>query len=85
MQTRELETFIHEFMSRSFALIESSSLENTTVVDRENENMNIEENMVEIGLASAFKTILMQAHPDLFDVRQTKKTYIYIQKNIYFG
>ena len=72
-------------MSRSFALIESSSLENTTVVDRENENMNIEENMVEIGLASALKTILMQAHPDLFDVRQTKKTYIYIQKNIYFG
>lgn len=51
---------------RCFSLIENSSLENPTRLDRDTDKMNTEENILEVGLASTFSSILAQCSPDIF-------------------
>lgn len=57
-----------QFMDRCFALIENSTLEQITQLDRETEKMNRDENMLEMGLSSTFSAILTQAHPKIYQV-----------------
>lgn len=65
-QTAGFEDFVLQFMDRCFALIDNCQLEQITSQDREQEKMNREENMLEMGLSSTFSAILTQAHPKLY-------------------
>ena len=68
MQTAGFEDFVLQFMDKAFALVESCTLSQTTQLDRETESMNREENLIEMGLSSTFKSILGQSHPKIFEV-----------------
>lgn len=68
LQTAGFEDFVLQFMDRCFALIENSTLEQITQLDRETEKMNRDENMLEMGLSSTFSAILTQAHPKIYQV-----------------
>ncbi|KAK4321981.1 hypothetical protein Pmani_007247 [Petrolisthes manimaculis] len=77
LQTAGFEDFVLQFMDRCFALIENSTLEQITQLDRETEKMNREENMLEMGLSSTFSAILTQAHPKIYQVAlQRLQTFI---------
>ncbi|CAN7938235.1 unnamed protein product [Ixodes hexagonus] len=66
LATAEFEDFVLQLMGRCFSLIENSSLENPTRLDRDTDKMNTEENILEVGLASTFSSILAQCSPDIF-------------------
>ncbi|XP_064483757.1 proteasome activator complex subunit 4-like [Ornithodoros turicata] len=66
LATAGLEDFVLQFMGRCFSLIENSSLENPTRLDRDTEKMNAEENILEMGLASTFSFILTQCSPEIY-------------------
>ena len=55
-------------MDKAFALIESSTLSQTTQLDRETEYISREESMIQMGLSTAFKGILSQGHPKIYQV-----------------
>lgn len=55
-------------LCRCFALIDSSTLEQTRV-ETETEKMTHLESLVELGLSSTFSTILTQCSLDIFKVR----------------
>ena len=55
-------------MCRCFALIDSSTLEQTRE-ETETEKMTHLESLVELGLSSTFSTILTQCSLDIFKVR----------------
>ncbi|XP_042231597.1 proteasome activator complex subunit 4-like isoform X2 [Homarus americanus] len=77
LQTAGFEDFVLQFMDRCFALIENSTLEQITQLDRETEKMNREENMLEMGLSSTFSAILTQAHPKIYQAAlQRLQTFI---------
>ncbi|XP_045600493.2 proteasome activator complex subunit 4 isoform X1 [Procambarus clarkii] len=77
LQTAGFEDFVLQFMDRCFALIENSTLEQITRLDRETEKMNREENMLEMGLSSTFSAILTQAHPQIYQAAlQRLQTFI---------
>lgn len=77
LQTASFEDFVLQFMGRCFTLIENSTLEQITQLDRETEKMNREENMLEMGLASTFSAILTQAHPRIYQAAlQRLQTFI---------
>lgn len=77
LQTAGFEDFVLQFMDRCFALIENSTLEQITQLDRETEKMNREENMLEMGLSSTFSAILTQAHPQIYQAAlQRLQTFI---------
>ncbi|KAK8724601.1 hypothetical protein OTU49_011168 [Cherax quadricarinatus] len=77
LQTTGFEDFVLQFMDRCFALIENSTLEQITQLDRETEKMNREENMLEMGLSSTFSAILTQAHPQIYQAAlQRLQTFI---------
>ncbi|XP_061414922.1 proteasome activator complex subunit 4 isoform X2 [Lethenteron reissneri] len=63
--TAEFEDFVLQFMDKCFALVESSTLEQTRE-ETETEKMTHVESMVELGLSSTFSTILMQASPQIY-------------------
>ncbi|KAK7086905.1 Proteasome activator complex subunit 4 [Halocaridina rubra] len=77
LQTASFEDFVLQFMDRCFALIENSTLEQITQLDRETEKMNREENMLEMGLSSTFFAILTQSHPKIYkSALQRLQTFI---------
>ncbi|XP_068219564.1 proteasome activator complex subunit 4-like isoform X1 [Palaemon carinicauda] len=77
LQTASFEDFVLQFMDRCFALIENSTLEQITQLDRETEKMNREENMLEMGLSSTFSAILTQSHPKIYKAAlQRLQTFI---------
>jgi proteasome activator subunit 4 len=68
LATAQFEDFVLQFMDRCFVLIENSSLEHTNRLDQDNERMNTEEGIIEVGLASTFGSILLQCSPPIFEV-----------------
>lgn len=68
LATAQFEDFVLQFMDRCFVLIENSSLEQTNRLDQDNEKMNTEEGIIEVGLASTFGSILLQCSPPIFEV-----------------
>ncbi|CAL4101951.1 unnamed protein product, partial [Meganyctiphanes norvegica] len=77
LQTAGFEDFVLQFMDRCFSLIDNSQLEQITSQDREQEKMNREETMLEMGLSSTFSAILTQAHPQLYQAALRRlKTFI---------
>ncbi|XP_046884684.1 proteasome activator complex subunit 4A isoform X1 [Hypomesus transpacificus] len=67
----EFEDFVLQFMDRCFALIDSSTLEQTRE-ETETEKMTHVETLVELGLSSTFSTILTQCSMDIFKVALEK-------------
>ncbi|KAM3863185.1 LOW QUALITY PROTEIN: proteasome activator complex subunit 4A [Diretmus argenteus] len=67
----EFEDFVLQFMDRCFALIDSSTLEQTRE-ETETEKMTHLESLVELGLSSTFSTILTQCSMDIFKVALNK-------------
>ncbi|KAL4641227.1 proteasome activator complex subunit 4 [Arapaima gigas] len=67
----EFEDFVLQFMDRCFALIDSSTLEQTRE-EMETEKMTHLESLVELGLSSTFSTILTQCSMDIFKVALEK-------------
>ncbi|KAM9803831.1 proteasome activator complex subunit 4A [Neosynchiropus ocellatus] len=67
----EFEDFVLQFMDRCFALIDSSTLEQTRE-ETETEKMTHVESLVELGLSSTFSTILTQCSLDIFKVALDK-------------
>ncbi|XP_078590168.1 proteasome activator complex subunit 4-like isoform X2 [Branchiostoma floridae x Branchiostoma japonicum] len=64
--TAGFEDFVMQFMDKCFALIENSTLEQTTTLDTLMDKMSNQEGMVEIGLTSTFSTILTQSSPAIY-------------------
>ncbi|XP_063300040.1 proteasome activator complex subunit 4 [Pelobates fuscus] len=69
--TAEFEDFVLQFMDRCFALIESSSLEQTRE-ETETEKMTTLETLVELGLTTTFSTIFTQCSSEIFKVALEK-------------
>ncbi|XP_022243744.1 proteasome activator complex subunit 4-like [Limulus polyphemus] len=81
LATAEFEDFVLQFMDRCFALIENSSLEHPARLDRDTEKMNLEENVLEIGLTSTFSSILTQSSPEIFKAA-LRKLYSFVSSHI---
>uniref|UniRef100_A0A6Q2YVW4 Proteasome activator subunit 4 n=1 Tax=Esox lucius TaxID=8010 RepID=A0A6Q2YVW4_ESOLU len=78
----EFEDFVLQFMdSRCFALIDSSTLEQTRE-ETETEKMTHLESLVELGLSSTFSTILTQCSMDIFKVA-LEKVFNFATTNIF--
>ncbi|XP_031439180.1 proteasome activator complex subunit 4B isoform X1 [Clupea harengus] len=77
----EFEDFVLQFMDRCFALIESSTLEQTRE-ETETEKMTHLESLVELGLSSTFSTILTQCSMDIFKVA-LQKVFNFAISNIF--
>uniref|UniRef100_A0A8C7K2D1 Proteasome activator subunit 4 n=1 Tax=Oncorhynchus kisutch TaxID=8019 RepID=A0A8C7K2D1_ONCKI len=77
----EFEDFVLQFMDRCFALIDSSTLEQTRE-ETETEKMTHLESLVELGLSSTFSTILTQCSIDIFKVA-LEKVFIFATTNIF--
>ncbi|XP_030051703.1 proteasome activator complex subunit 4 isoform X1 [Microcaecilia unicolor] len=69
--TAEFEDFVLQFVDRCFALIDSSTLEQTRE-ETETEKMTHLESLVELGLSSTFSTILTQCSREIFKVALDK-------------
>ncbi|KAI4905889.1 hypothetical protein NFI96_014094 [Prochilodus magdalenae] len=78
--TAEFEDFILQFMDRCFALIDSSTLEQTRE-EMETEKTHLE-SLVELGLSSTFSTILTQCSTDIFQVA-LEKIFVFATTNIF--
>uniref|UniRef100_A0A9J7XFQ0 Proteasome activator subunit 4 n=1 Tax=Cyprinus carpio carpio TaxID=630221 RepID=A0A9J7XFQ0_CYPCA len=63
----EFEDFVLQFIDRCFALIDTSTLEQTRE-EMETEKMTHLESLVELGLSSTFSTILTQCSMEIFQV-----------------
>uniref|UniRef100_A0A4W3GV83 Proteasome activator subunit 4b n=1 Tax=Callorhinchus milii TaxID=7868 RepID=A0A4W3GV83_CALMI len=79
--TAEFEDFVLQFMDRCFALIESSTLEQTRE-ETETEKMTHIESLVELGLSSTFSTVLTQCSKDIFQVA-LEKVFNFATTNIF--
>uniref|UniRef100_A0A8C9XEB7 Proteasome activator subunit 4 n=1 Tax=Sander lucioperca TaxID=283035 RepID=A0A8C9XEB7_SANLU len=77
----EFEDFVLLFMDRCFALIDSSTLEQTRE-ETETEKMTHLESLVELGLSSTFSTILTQCSLDIFKVA-LEKVFNFATTNIF--
>ncbi|XP_048863845.1 proteasome activator complex subunit 4A isoform X1 [Brienomyrus brachyistius] len=77
----EFEDFVLQFMDRCFALIDSSTLEQTRE-EMETEKMTHLESLVELGLSSTFSTILTQCSMDIFQVA-LEKVFNFATTNIF--
>uniref|UniRef100_A0AAY5L576 Proteasome activator subunit 4 n=1 Tax=Esox lucius TaxID=8010 RepID=A0AAY5L576_ESOLU len=77
----EFEDFVLQFMDRCFALIDSSTLEQTRE-ETETEKMTHLESLVELGLSSTFSTILTQCSMDIFKVA-LEKVFNFATTNIF--
>uniref|UniRef100_A0A3Q3IVD1 Proteasome activator Blm10 mid region domain-containing protein n=1 Tax=Monopterus albus TaxID=43700 RepID=A0A3Q3IVD1_MONAL len=77
----EFEDFVLQFMDRCFALIDSSTLEQTRE-ETETEKMTQLESLVELGLSSTFSTILTQCSLDIFKVA-LEKLFNFATTNIF--
>ncbi|CAL8299965.1 unnamed protein product [Merluccius merluccius] len=77
----EFEDFVLQFMDRCFALIDSSTLEQTRE-ETETEKMTHLESLVELGLSSTFSTILTQCSLEIFKVA-LKKVFNFATTNIF--
>ncbi|XP_051507905.1 proteasome activator complex subunit 4A isoform X2 [Myxocyprinus asiaticus] len=67
----EFEDFVLQFIDRCFALIDTSTLEQTRE-EMETEKMTNLESLVELGLSSTFSTILTQCSMKIFQVALEK-------------
>uniref|UniRef100_A0AAR2INB5 Proteasome activator Blm10 mid region domain-containing protein n=1 Tax=Pygocentrus nattereri TaxID=42514 RepID=A0AAR2INB5_PYGNA len=76
----EFEDFVLQFMDRCFALIDSSTLEQTRE-EMETEKTHLE-SLVELGLSSTFSTILTQCSTEIFQVA-LEKVFIFATTNIF--
>ncbi|KAL4612987.1 proteasome activator complex subunit 4B-like [Arapaima gigas] len=77
----EFEDFILQFMDKCFALIDSSTVEQTRG-EIETEKMTHLESLVELGLSSTFSTILTQCSMAIFQVA-LRKVFSYATNNIF--
>ncbi|XP_068183158.1 proteasome activator complex subunit 4A [Antennarius striatus] len=77
----EFEDFVLQFMDRCFALIDSSTLEQTRE-ETETEKMTHLESLLELGLSSTFSTILTQCSLDIFKVA-LEKVFNFATTNIF--
>ncbi|XP_016085953.1 proteasome activator complex subunit 4B-like [Sinocyclocheilus grahami] len=77
----EFEDFVLQFMDRCFALIDSSTLEQTRE-ETETEKMTPLESLVELGLSSTFSTILTQCSMEIFKVA-LEKVFNFATTNIF--
>lgn len=67
--------FPHFPLHRCFALIDSSTLEQTRE-ETETEKMTHLESLVELGLSSTFSTILTQCSLDIFKVKTQSRLFM---------
>ncbi|KAK8767206.1 hypothetical protein V5799_006012 [Amblyomma americanum] len=81
LATAGFEDFVLQLMGRCFSLIENSSLESPTRLDRDTEKMNTEENILEVGLASTFSSILTQSSPEIYKAA-LKKLHSFVSSRI---
>lgn len=74
LSTAQFEDFVLQFMDRCFALIENCGFEHAALTgrDRDNEKLNAEEGIIEIGIASTFGSVLTQCSPQIFEVKTNK-------------
>ncbi|MGH0173133.1 UNVERIFIED_CONTAM: hypothetical protein FKN15_013552 [Acipenser sinensis] len=79
----EFEDFVLQFMDRCFALIESSTLEQTRE-ETETEKMTHLESLVELGLSSTFSTILTQCSKDIFKVHKHTQKHMFPYSIVFF-
>lgn len=77
----EFEDFVLQFIDRCFALIDSSTLEQTRE-EMETEKMTHLESLVELGLSSTFTTILTQCSMEIFQVAM-EKVFNFATTNIF--
>ncbi|KAG7492479.1 hypothetical protein MATL_G00015050 [Megalops atlanticus] len=77
----EFEDFVLQFMDRCFALIDSSTLEQTRE-EMQMDKMTHLESLVELGLSSTFSTILTQCSMDIFKVA-LEKVFNFATTNIF--
>ncbi len=69
----QVDDFVVQFLDRCFALIESSSFEQTREeVSTSDHRSNREETMKDIGMASTFNSILVQSSSDVYNVALKK-------------
>ncbi|KAA8583909.1 hypothetical protein FQN60_015117 [Etheostoma spectabile] len=73
----EFEDFVLLFMDRCFALIDSSTLEQTRE-ETETEKMTHLESLVELGLSSTFSTILTQCSLDIFKCHPAESLKLFV-------
>uniref|UniRef100_A0A671QJJ2 Proteasome activator complex subunit 4A n=1 Tax=Sinocyclocheilus anshuiensis TaxID=1608454 RepID=A0A671QJJ2_9TELE len=77
----EFEDFVLQFIDRCFALIDTSTLEQTRE-EMETEKMTHLESLVELGLSSTFSTILTQCSMEIFQVA-LEKVFNFATTNIF--
>ncbi|XP_072526695.1 proteasome activator complex subunit 4A [Salminus brasiliensis] len=80
LASAEFEDFVLQFMDRCFALIGSSTLEQTRE-EIETEKTHLE-SLVELGLSSTFSTILTQCSMDIFQVA-LEKVFVFATTHIF--
>ncbi len=72
-QTAQIEDFVVQFLDRCFLVIESSVFEQTRQeVSTSDHQTNKEDSMKDIGMASTFNSILVQASAQVFDAALRK-------------
>ncbi|XP_052006994.1 proteasome activator complex subunit 4A-like isoform X1 [Xyrauchen texanus] len=81
LASAEFEDFVLQFIDRCFALIDSSTLEQTRE-EMETEKMTHLESLVELGLSSTFCTLLTQCSMEIFQVA-LEKIFNFATTNIF--
>uniref|UniRef100_A0A8C4HX75 Proteasome activator complex subunit 4 n=1 Tax=Dicentrarchus labrax TaxID=13489 RepID=A0A8C4HX75_DICLA len=78
----EFEDFVLQFLDRCFALIDSSTLEQTRD-EMETDTQTHLESLVELGLSSTVNTILTQCSTEIYKVMALQKVYNFATSNIF--
>uniref|UniRef100_A0A8C3A3V6 Uncharacterized protein n=1 Tax=Cyclopterus lumpus TaxID=8103 RepID=A0A8C3A3V6_CYCLU len=78
----EFEDFVLQFLDRCFALIDSSTLEQTRD-EMETDTQTHLESLVELGLSSTVSTILTQCSTEIYKVMALQKVYNFASSNIF--
>uniref|UniRef100_A0A3Q3GH33 Proteasome activator Blm10 mid region domain-containing protein n=1 Tax=Labrus bergylta TaxID=56723 RepID=A0A3Q3GH33_9LABR len=78
----EFEDFVLQFLDRCFALIDSSTLEQTRD-EMETDTQTHLESLVELGLSSTVSTILTQCSKQIYKVMALQKVYNFATCNVF--
>uniref|UniRef100_A0A8C9ZBT7 Proteasome activator subunit 4 n=1 Tax=Sander lucioperca TaxID=283035 RepID=A0A8C9ZBT7_SANLU len=78
----EFEDFILQFLDRCFALIDSSTLEQTRD-EMETDTQTQLESLVELGLSSTVSTVLTQCSTEIYKVMALQKVFNFATANIF--
>eukprot|EP00057_Strongylocentrotus_purpuratus_P019391 XP_011673865.1 PREDICTED: proteasome activator complex subunit 4 isoform X2 [Strongylocentrotus purpuratus] len=79
--TATFEDFVLLFMDRCFNLIEACSIEHIRSQDNDQEKVNHQEAMVDVGLSSTFSTICSQSSPQIYKAA-VNRLFRYVSSSI---